>query len=64
MEKTKIENIETGILKECDILYKTKTRLELVVDKTTIKIVLKKNSPFDKYYKGKFSNMDFQSLGN
>ena len=35
MEKTKIENIETGILKECDILYKNKTRLELVVEKTT-----------------------------
>ena len=64
MEKTTIKNSETGITKECDVLFKNKMRLELVVDKTTVKIILKKKSPLDEFYIGKFSNMDFISSGN
>lgn len=64
MEKTTIKNIETGISKECDIIYKNKSRLELVIEGTTIKLTLIKDNPLDKYYKGKFSNMEFISLGN
>ena len=64
MEKTTIKNTETGITKNCDILFKNHLRLELVLEKTTIKIILKKKSPLDKFYLGKFSNMDFISSGN
>ena len=64
MEKTTIKNSETGITKECDVLFKNKMRLEIVVDKTTVKIILKKKSPLDEFYIGKFSNMDFISSGN
>jgi len=64
MEKTSISNIETGITKNCDIIYKNDKKLELVVEGTTIKIILKKNNPLDQYYKGKISNMDFQSSGD
>ena len=45
MEKTIISNIETGISKNCDILYKNKNRLEVAIEGTTIKIILNlKNS--------------------
>ena len=64
MEKTTIKNSETGISKECDVLFKNKMRLELVGDKTTVKIILKKKSPLDEFYIGKFSNMDFISSVN
>ena len=63
MEKTIISNIETGISKKCDILYKNNSRLEVAIEETTIKIILKKNNHLDKYYLGKFSNMEFQSTG-
>ena len=63
MKKTIIKNIETGISKNCDILHKNETVLEIVIEDTTIKLTLKKNKPNDKYYIGKFSNMDFQSEG-
>ena len=63
MEKTTISNIETGISKNCDILYKNKNKLEVAIEGTTIKIILKKNNPLDKYYLGRLSNMDFQSTG-
>ena len=63
MEKTTIINVETGISKKCDILYKNNKRLEVAVEETTIKIILKKNNPLDKFYIGNFSNMDFQSTG-
>ncbi len=63
MQKTTIKNIETGISKNCDILNKSETILEIVIEDTTIKVTLKKNKPSDKYYIGKFSNMDFQSEG-
>jgi len=63
MQKTIIKNIETGISKNCDILNKNETVLEIVIEDTTIKLTLKKNKPNDKYYIGKFSNMDFQSEG-
>ena len=63
MSKTSIKNIETGISKNCDILYKNKNRLEVAIEGTTIKIILKKNNPLDKYYLGRLSSMDFQSTG-
>ena len=63
MEKTTISNIETGITKECDIIYKNDKRLEVVIEKTTVKVVLKKNIPSEEFYIGKVSNMDFRSTG-
>ena len=60
MKKTKIKNIETGISKTCDILKKNDQFLEVVLENTTIKIILKKNK--DKYI-GKFKDMEFVSSG-
>ena len=42
MQKTIIKNIETGISKNCDILKKNDNFLEVVIEGTTIKILLKK----------------------
>ena len=50
MEKTTISNIETGISKKWDILYKNKTRLELVIENTTIKLTLINLNPIEKDY--------------
>tara|TARA_B100000029_G_C17576218_1_gene958232 strand:- start:2455 stop:2640 length:186 start_codon:yes stop_codon:yes gene_type:complete len=61
MEKTKIKNIETGIEKNCDILKKNENTLEVVIEGTTIKIILKKKNDF---YLGKYLNMEFISTGN
>ncbi len=61
MEKTKIKNIETGIEKNCDILKKNENTLEVVIEGTTIKIILKKKIDF---YLGKYLNMEFISTGN
>ncbi len=63
MEKTTIINIETGISKKCDILFKNKNILEVVIEDTTIKITLIKKKPLEQYYNGKYLNMDFQSSG-
>ena len=46
-----------------NFLYKNKNKLEVAIEGTTIKIILKKNNPLDKYYLGRLSNMDFQSTG-
>ena len=61
MQKTTIQNIETGVTKNCDILKKNDQFLEVVLEGTTIKILLKKQS--DKYI-GKFKDMEFVSTGN
>ena len=61
MEKTTIQNIETGVKKNCDILKKNDQFLEVVLEGTTIKILLKKQR--DKYI-GKFKDMEFVSTGN
>ena len=61
MKKTKIKNIETGIIKNCDILLKNDRFLEVVIEDTTIKITLKKKN--DKLYLGKYKNMEFISSG-
>ena len=61
MQKTTIQNIETGITKNCDILKKNEQFLEVVLEGTTIKILLKKQR--DKYI-GKFKDMEFISTGN
>ena len=61
MQKTTIQNIETGITKNCDILKKNDQFLEVVLEGTTIKILLKKQR--DKYI-GKFKDMEFASTGN
>ena len=42
MKKTKIKNIASGIEKNCDILRKNDNILEVVLEGTTIKILLKK----------------------
>tara|TARA_Y100001970_G_scaffold170949_1_gene208992 strand:- start:634 stop:825 length:192 start_codon:yes stop_codon:yes gene_type:complete len=63
MNKTIIKNIETGVSKNCDILYKNDIILELVIEDTTIKVILKKKNKTDQFYVGKISNMDFQSIG-
>ena len=61
MQKTIIQNIETGVTKNCDILKKNDQFLEVVLEGTTIKILLKKQR--DKYI-GKFKEMEFVSTGN
>ena len=61
MQKTKIKNIETGISKNCDILKKNNQFLEVVIEGTTIKILLKK---IKNQYVGKFKDMEFISSGD
>jgi hypothetical protein len=61
MQKTKIKNIETGISKNCDILKKNNQFLEVVIEGTTIKILLKK---INDRYVGKFKEMEFISSGD
>jgi len=63
MKKTTIKNIETGLVKNCDILYKSQKKLEVVLEDTTIKILLKKSYEGANLYIGKLSNMEFQSTG-
>ena len=58
MEKTIITNTETGISKQCDILKKNDKYMEVVIEETTIKIILKRKNNI---YVGKFKNMEFQS---
>ena len=60
MYKTTIKNIETGIIKKCDILKKNDQFLEVVIEKTTIKILLKKKNG---QYIGRFKEMEFISSG-
>ena len=60
MIKTIIRNIATGIEKNCDILRKNDNILEVVLENTTIKIVLKKKT--NKYI-GYFKEMEFESDG-
>ena len=43
MKKTTIQNIETGIKENCDSLKKNDQFLEVVLEGTTIKILLKNN---------------------
>jgi|TARA_B110000116_G_scaffold197055_1_gene171788 hypothetical protein len=61
MNKTKIKNIETGITKNCDILKKNAQFLEIVIENTTIKILLKK---INNNYVGKYKDMEFVSSGD
>ena len=61
MQKTQIKNIGTGISKNCDILRKNDQLLEVVLEGTTIKILLKMKN---KMYVGKFKDMEFVSSGN
>ena len=61
MQKTQIKNIETGISKNCDILRQNDQLLEVVLEGTTIKILLKMKN---KMYVGKFKDMEFVSSGN
>ena len=61
MNKTIIQNIETGIEKQCDILKKNEKILEVVIEKTTIKIVLKRHNDV---YIGKYKDMEFTSSGD
>lgn len=60
MQKTQIKNIETGIVKNCDILKKNDNYLEVVIEGTTIKISLKKQNG---KYIGKYKDMEFISTG-
>ena len=61
MKKTIIQNIETGVTRNCDILKKNNKILEVVLEWTTIKILLKKNN---NKYLGKYKEMEFVSTGN
>jgi hypothetical protein len=60
MQKTSIINLETGISKKADILRKTDFLLEVVLEGTTVKIILKKEK---NQYVGKFKEMVFISSG-
>ncbi len=60
MNKTKIKNIASGIEKSCDILRKNDQLLEVVLEDTTMKILLKKKT---NKYVGYFKDMEFESDG-
>ena len=60
MKKTTIKNISTGISKNCDILKKNDNFLTVVLEDTTIKIILKKKSGV---YIGVYKDMEFISDG-
>tara|TARA_Y100000996_G_scaffold59821_1_gene40418 strand:+ start:187 stop:369 length:183 start_codon:yes stop_codon:yes gene_type:complete len=60
MRQTIIKNIATGIIKKCDILRKNDNFLEVVLEGTTIKIILKKKSGV---YIGAYKQMEFISEG-
>ena len=60
MKQTIIKNIATGITKNCDILKKNDNFLEVVLEGTTIKIILKKKG---KIYVGSYKEMEFTSEG-
>ena len=60
MRQIIIKNIATGISKKCDVLSKNDNFLEVVLEDTTIKIILKKKS---KFYIGSYKNMEFISEG-
>ena len=61
MLKTTIKNTETAVEKKCDILKKNDRYLEIVIENTTIKIILKKHN---NVYIGSYKGMDFISTGN
>ena len=60
MKQTIIKNIATGITKKCDILKKNDNFLEVVLEGTTIKIILKKKGDI---YVGSYKEMEFTSQG-
>ena len=60
MKKIIIKNIATGIEKKCDILKKNHNYLEVVIEGTTIKIILKKK--FNKFV-GTYKEIEFISKG-
>ena len=61
MNKTIIKSTESGIEKNCDIILKNEKFLEVVIENTTIKILLRKNNNI---YIGKYKDMEFTSTGN
>ena len=61
MQKTQIKNIVTGISKYCDILRKNNQLLEVVLEGTTIKILLKMKNNM---YVGNYKDMEFTSSGD
>jgi len=61
MQKTQIKNIVTGISKNCDILRKNDQLLEVVLEGTTIKILLKMKNNM---YVGNYKDMEFTSSGD
>ena len=60
MRQTIIKNITTGITKNCDILKKNVNFLEVVLEGTTIKIILRKKGEI---YVGSYKDMEFTSKG-
>ena len=60
MKQILIKNLNTGITKKCDVLKKNDKFLEIVIEGTTIKILLKKKN--NKYI-GYFKDMEFTSEG-
>ena len=61
MNKTTIKSTETGIEKTCDILKKNENNLEVVLENTTIKLLLKRHNDV---YIGKYKGMEFTSSGD
>ena len=60
MRQTIIKNIATGITKNCDILKKSDNFIEVILEGTTIKILLKKKGEI---YVGSYKDMEFTSEG-
>ena len=60
MKKTTIKSTETGKEQISDILRKNEKILEVVIEGSTIKILLKKHNSV---YVGKYKEMEFISTG-
>ena len=61
MDKTTIKSTETGKEQICDILRKNEKILEVVIQNSTIKILLKKHNNI---YIGRYKDMEFTLTGN
>ena len=61
MNQTIIKSTETGREQICDILRKNEKILEVVIQNSTIKILLKKHNNI---YIGRYKDMEFTSTGN
>ena len=64
MERTKIINTANGKTAGADVIQKTDRRLIVILDNSTLRVEMTKNSPHDKNYVGSLHGMEFTSTGD